>query len=287
MTNSARILLVGGPETGKSNYIFRLWMAVDRGGGSLRKDGLPDRLEYLKNGVQTLLSGQFAPHTPRDTFNTVEIPFQLVSTDRRGRLIVPDISGEDSNRSYKDRSWSQEWERYTAECEGCLVFLRERVLHAPLSWMDVSRKMRAVSEHGRESDDSAGTQVIVVEWLQFLREALDNVRGHSFVPRIAIMVAAWDELGEEVQELRPDGFVKHYTPLLHSFVETNRDQFETMVFGTSVMGGDPSQDPRFRKQYLNGDPYNSGYVVYSSEEKLKQSCDITIPVAWILGAAIE
>ena len=265
-----------------------LWMAIDKSKGLLEKDGLPDQLDYLNAGVQSLLRGQFAPlHTPRESFNTIEIPFQLAGADTRGKLIVPDISGEDSDGSYKDREWKPEWEGCIAECEGCLVFLRERMLHAPLSWMDVSRIMGVVSEHGEESDDSVPTQVIAVEWLQFLREALDDVKGHSFVPRIAIIVAAWDELGEEVEEQGPDAFVEQFTPLLHSFVETNRDRFKTMIFGTSVMGGDPDQNPEFQEQYLKSDPYDSGYVVYSSERKLKQSSDITIPVAWILGAAVE
>jgi hypothetical protein len=289
MSGSARVLLAGGPETGKSNYIYRLWMDIDKSKGLLEKDGFPDQLDYLNAGVQSLLGGQFAPRTPLYTFNTIEIPFQLAGSDTRGKLIVPDISGEDSDRSYKDREWNLEWEGCIAECEGCLVFLREHMLQDSLSWMDVSRIMGVVSEHGKESDGSipTPTQVISVEWLQFLREALDEVRGHSFIPRIAIIVAAWDEIGEEVQEMGPDGFVEQFTPLLYSFVDTNRDRFETMIFGTSVMGGDPDQDPEFKEKYLNSNPYDFGYVVYTSDGDLKQFNDITIPVSWILGAAIE
>jgi len=287
MNSNANILLMGGPATGKSNYIFRLWLAMDDGRGRLKKDSLPDQLDYLNGGAQMLLGGQFAPRTPRDTFNRVEIPFQLAEIGRKGKLIVPDISGEDCDRHYTERQWSSEWEDRIPRCEGCLVFLRESVLHTPLSWIDVSQLLGVVDEQKAEPDKLAPTQVLLVEWLQFIRQALDDTRGYSFIPRIAIIVAAWDELGEEIAEEGPDVFLEQFTPLLHHFIEMNRGRFEVMVFGTSVVGGDLAEDSEFRERYLKSNPHESGYVVYTSEGALKQSDDITIPVAWILGSAID
>ena len=44
------VLLIGGPDAGKSNFLFRLWIAIDTGQGALVKDGLPSELDYLSGG---------------------------------------------------------------------------------------------------------------------------------------------------------------------------------------------------------------------------------------------
>ena len=45
------VLLIGGPDAGKSNFLFRLWIAIDAGQGALVKDGLPSELDYLSGGA--------------------------------------------------------------------------------------------------------------------------------------------------------------------------------------------------------------------------------------------
>jgi len=287
MIDNSVLLLIGGPETGKTNYIIRLWLAMCTGKGYLRKDILPEQLDYLEAGAHMLLGGQFAGRTPRDTFTKIEVPFQLADTGKKGRLVVPDVSGEDCVRVYTNREWDSDWEGCVSECVGCLVFLRENVLYAPLSWNEVTELYGVVQAQGEEADQPIPTQVLLVEWLQFLRYALDDVRGRSFVPRIAIIIAAWDELGDEVAELGPDVFIECHTPLLCHFIETNRDRFEVRIFGTSVVGGDLLQDSGFREQYLVGNPRESGYVVYASEGSPKKLKDISIPLAWVLGSSID
>lgn len=290
MSNSATtVLLIGGPETGKTNYIVRLWLAMCTEKGGLKKSALPQQLDYLEAGAQTLLGGAFAGRTPIDTFTKIEIPFHLAETQKRGKLVVPDLSGEDCVRVYRNRRWNSDWEECISDCAGCMVFLRESVLHAPLSWGDVVQLYGAVREQREDASQPIPTQVLLVEWLQFLRHAFDDNtnRGHSFVPRIAIVIAAWDELGDEVAEQGPRAFLENYTPLLCSFIETNRDRFEVMAFGTSVVGGDFVHDQEFREQYLQGNPGESGYVIYELGGSSRKSGDITIPVAWILGSSLE
>src|SRR5262249_61462218 len=62
------VVIVGGPDSGKSNYIFRLWLAINDANGAICADGLPDHLDYLQTGSQSLLRGEFAQKTPHDVF---------------------------------------------------------------------------------------------------------------------------------------------------------------------------------------------------------------------------
>ena len=50
-TAISSVVLVGGPDSGKSNYIFRLWLAMSQGGGKICRDGLPDRLSAAVGSV--------------------------------------------------------------------------------------------------------------------------------------------------------------------------------------------------------------------------------------------
>lgn len=287
MNNSSTVLLIGGPATGKTNYMMRLWLAMDTGKGCLRKDTLPEQLEYLRAGAQMLLRGRFAERTLRGAYTKTEIPCQLTEGGSKSTLVIPDVSGEDCDKVFSERQWNKDWEGSMSQCVGCLVFLREGVLHAPLSWIDVAQSYGIMSEQKEEVDQPFPTQTILVEWLQFFREALDDLRGHSFIPRVAIIIAAWDELGDEVTERGPDAFLAEYAPLMYHFIQTNRDRFEVMVFGTSVVGGDLAQDLDFRQRYLDGNPHESGYAVYTSEGVPKRIGDITLPVAWILGNRLD
>ena len=63
MGNKPSVLLIGGPDAGKTNYLGRLWIAINSNAGLLRKDGLPDDLAYLEEVANELLQGRFAPHS--------------------------------------------------------------------------------------------------------------------------------------------------------------------------------------------------------------------------------
>ena len=58
MTNSA-VLLIGGPETGKSNFLFRAWTHIFSADGLLEKDGMPPDAEYLRDGAERQLRGEY------------------------------------------------------------------------------------------------------------------------------------------------------------------------------------------------------------------------------------
>ena len=67
--NRVSVLLIGGPDAGKSNFLFRLWIALSDGGGILQKDGLPAEAEYLQTGADRLLEGELRAR-PRKCMNT-------------------------------------------------------------------------------------------------------------------------------------------------------------------------------------------------------------------------
>jgi len=135
MKENRSVLLIGGPDAGKSNYLFRFWMAISRGGGSLVSDGLPDDVEYLRAGADALLQGNFAPRTSTEVHNRSHVP--VTSSRGAGHLIVPDCSGETWMEVYNKREWSLDWDELISDRTGCLLFIRagsDRIVQS-LDWI--------------------------------------------------------------------------------------------------------------------------------------------------------
>ncbi|XIA63659.1 hypothetical protein ACFIOY_32050 [Bradyrhizobium sp. TZ2] len=109
MTRRRNVVIVGGVDAGKTNYLLRFWLAMrDRKHRALVPDGLPIDAEYLNLGVAEQLKGQFAGHTQRGTRTLCEIPVKI--GDHPAALVVPDGPGEDWQRLYVERRWPADWE---------------------------------------------------------------------------------------------------------------------------------------------------------------------------------
>jgi len=291
---SRSVLLVGVPDAGKTNFLSRLWLALDLGGGILAKAALPADLDYLKAGADHLLKGEFAPHTPHDVHDRTEIPVKSTSAGHEflGTLVVPDLPGEQVLSVFRNRQWSDDWENTIHPGCGCLLFVRidSKELIAPLDWLNCpahfGSPLPAASPQKDETDKAKPpTQVVLVDWLQFLRKAFTERVSGTYRPRVGIVVTAWDLAPNDQKAGGPEAWIASNLPLLSQYVQTNDDEFEFAYFGVSVASGDLLADPAFKASYLSGDPRKAGEVVHSLSGKVESSGDMTLPVAWALGLA--
>ena len=302
------VLLIGGPDAGKSNFLFRLWIAIDTGHGALVKDGLPSTLDYLRGGAEGLLEGTFAGHTSKEVYERVYVPVKnrVPGSSRGGTLVVPDLDGEQILTICRNRQWSTAWEDLISNRCACLLFVRagSDAIIAPLDWAtcfkkygsaievpkadrgEVAKVLEPAGSESTQADEDRSaqlpTQVVLTEWLQFLRQAFTAVAGGSFRPRIGVVISAWDAVPNDQQ---PDGPVEYLAdnfPMLHQFIQANDEGFDFQVFGVSVVAGDLKNDADFKKTYLKGNPPDFGFVLHSLSGQLEQSPDITLPIAWAL-----
>ena len=95
---SNSVIILGGTDSGKSNYIIRSWMAIDKKSGRLKGSKLPENIEYLRAGEETLLDGKFVTHTSHDFFNIDEIPitFEKEGINFESMIMIPDYPGEEN-----------------------------------------------------------------------------------------------------------------------------------------------------------------------------------------------
>jgi len=285
------VVLVGGPDSGKSNYIFRLWLAMNQGGGKICCDGLPDHLDYLQAGSQSLLKGEFAQHTPHDVFSEDVIPFKIGdgSVVHSGKLIVPDCFGERWMSIFRKREWSKDWEARVSQPCGILMFVRASSdqIVSPLDWIQCEQMWGTPIGEGQH-DMKVPTQVVMTDWLQFFGQAFADRIDGGFRPKVALMVAAWDRVPQDRQATGPSAYLLQEFPLLSQFIEANDDKFDFATFGITVAGGDFDHEPAFKKQSLDqDDPLSGGYVMHELGGAPMIDRDITLPISWIMGFEAE
>jgi hypothetical protein len=288
MKKDHNIFVVGLPDSGKTNYIIRLWLALRQRTGILHAYGDPDDIEYLEIGVDKLLRGEFAGKTSHEVREYARIPVAIAEqkTTHQGDLVVPDYHGEVWQDIYRRREWSEECEELISNSNGLLLFIRadsDEIIPA-LDWISAGRYFGSpatLAAQPKPSEAVTPTPVVLVEWLQFFRSAFTDRIGGSFLPRIGIVVAAWDMVPNEQRQRAPEDYIESNFPMLMQFIRANGDGFVFKFFGVSITGGD-LKDGNFRSQYLK-DPTDAGYVIYNRSGSIETTKDLTYPVAWAMG----
>lgn len=84
---SRSVVLLGGPDSGKTNYIGRVWPALDAKGGCLQIAQQPDDITFVLEVTDHLNSGNFAPRT------------ELADARRDFEVIVSETEGAPRRRS--------------------------------------------------------------------------------------------------------------------------------------------------------------------------------------------
>lgn len=160
------IVLLGGPDSGKTNYIGRLWPSFKKRKGILCAERLPDDIAYVDGAVEHLMQGSFAPRSDRN----LEVGRADFSIGVRGdngngeltELMVPDISGELWTRTVATFEISQEWLDLLKEAEGAVIFVRalsDQVVR-PLDWVTARTILTMESE---EEVEPEGGEAVVLE----------------------------------------------------------------------------------------------------------------------------
>lgn len=294
MSKHRRVLLIGGSDAGKTNYLTRFWLALRDGQSRfVEPNGQPQDAEYLHHGAKAQLSGKFVGRTPDDTEIFCEIPIRI--GDVTATLVAPDRPGEQWVRIYAERRWPPEWNDWIGDGTGCLILVRA---HSDdnidaLDWISVQQ---AYGSNAANLDGSIPpreakgppTQVMLVEWLQMLSTLFQATAGVGHRPRIGIVVTAWDLLSEDDQEGGPTAYLNREFPLLADFIANNTTEFDFSTFATSIYGGDFKKDAKFVKAFqASDDPKSLGYVLRADGAQVQRSDDLTMPVAWALGLPIS
>lgn len=285
---SARsVVLIGGPDTGKTNFIGRLWIALRTGGGALNASGTPDEIEYVEAVVESLHQGSFAPRTDKNLEAdqaSVTIPLGLEESHEEAiaELVIPDISGEVWKKAVQTKEFPPVRMAQLEGAVGALLFVR--VLSPlnvnPLDWVTAAELMAYQGDDAHPA--KMPTQVMLCEFLRFLELKLpDRTTGRK--PRLAVIVTAWDLLDNDRSTAGPQAYLQSEYPLFAGRLD-DLDRFDITIFAMSILGGDLQADEDFRDSLLDSGLKSAGFIRFAHEGTIKEVSDFTLPIAWAIGS---
>lgn len=276
------IILVGGPETGKTNYLGRLWIALRAKKYRLKCTSTPENITYVTAITEHVLQGKFAPRT-EDANATREFRGSISSDDGTivSDIVVPDMKGEIWQVAVRSLEIPKIWLEALQESNSAVLFLRARspLIVQPIDWV-VSQDLIRGGIIQEFQNDEVPTQVSILELIRFLDENLRR-DADGRLPKVALVITAWDALDTDEKNAGPMAYLEKQFPLLAARLQDHLD-IEIKVFGTSIVGGDLEKDEDFRNKFLSdGDIHKCGYVICDTEGSIEEK-DVTEPIRWIL-----
>ena len=193
---SRSIILLGGPDSGKTNYIGPLWRALDAENGALHAAEQPDDIDFVLEITDHISAGGFAPRSEHtDARRDFEVVVAATKEGPQVRIVVPDISGELWRNAVINSEIDSDWMDELKRADGALLFVRVGSDQdvRPLDWV-TSRTL--LERFGGEEELGLPTQVMLCELIRFLEISLAN-RVDGKRPRLSIVVTAWDLVDPE------------------------------------------------------------------------------------------
>jgi hypothetical protein len=286
------VILIGGPDSGKTNYLARLWKALSSQDGALFAPDVPNDIRYVEEALAHLLQGIFAPRSDKnfdEIHQSFSVPVVLTEDPHAEpvQVVVPDVTGELWQTAVETCELPEQWMTRLRTASGALVFVRigsdQNV--DPLDWVTADQllQMPAMAPSPEQEDKrKIPTQVLLCELLRFLEYGLaadlDNVR-----PRVAVLVTAWDRLDVESRAKGPSAYIAEQYPLLAGRLN-DISEFDIRVFGVSIVGGD-FIDTVFQEEFFKADLKDVGYVELEADGEVQTKLDVTLPVAWVIRSS--
>ena len=287
MTVNDTIIMIGAPDSGKTNFLGRLWHALTAKNATLRATQNSDDIGYVMEVLTYLLEGTFAPRTEMNIdvagrHCTIQVAWEREGTQKHADILVPDESGELWAKAIQTNEVPENWMAHVHQSIGALLFVRvDSGLHVPsLDWVTARKNLEV---GGNNEEWQIPTDVQLCEFLRFLEVSLGKGRGIG-KPRVGVIVAAWDILDSQSSRQGPKAYLRDEFPLFSGRLE-DISKIDVEIFGVSVVGGD-FRDDEFKERFLAGPIDEFGFVVTDLNPELQHK-DLTIPVRWVLDGEVN
>ncbi len=278
-----RLLVLGGPDSGKSTYRGQVFQRFEHKPGDLKLHKSVGDITAIERDVDRLSQGLQPNHTSSNTFVTTD--FALVdSAGRQYELKFADYDGEQLRRMSNSNLLPALWVERAQQADSWLLFLRIDNVRAVKNFIthpvDSGPRAEAKSDAKPEPPPAgAVTETNAIEMLQrllFVRGA--SLRHRVGAPRLAVMLSCWDELPESERSIAPDELLAIRAPLLSRFLEANWNPESVRVWGlTSTEKALPADTPD--EAFARKGAENVGYIVVSADQKER---DLTLPISWLI-----
>jgi hypothetical protein len=275
------VVLLGGPNSGKTHFAGQLYGRLKRAQGELRlhnNGGTPADISALEEVLACLEEGRAATHTSEDTWS--EIRLSLV--DKNGQsidLLWPDYGGEQLRTVFKSRASSEAWGARLKSATAWVFLIR---LDAVVTYPDALEQLCDPNKGSvAKTDNRINAWDANAYWIELLQILL-HIAGHGTVkrlhiPKLAVMLSCYDNL--TAGDKQPSAILRERLPLLYSFIQNVWAKDAVSIWGLSALGkhlDDKSADASF----IDEGPEKQGWII--APEGGDRNSDLTKPLNWLL-----
>jgi hypothetical protein len=278
MMQNFEIVLLGGPNSGKTHFAGQLYGRLQRRPGALqlrKSAGTPSDLSALNEVLRCLEDGQAAEHTPVDT--SVEVILPLIGLNGKAfDLRWPDYGGEQIRSVFDKRAVPERWRLQLEKADGWVLLIR---LKSEVTYPDALAQLRNLE--GQTSNAArAGAWDANARWVELLQILLHvsgvGVGERLKTPRLAVLLSCYDELSVSAEN--PAALLARTLPMVSAFIESNWDADAFSVWGLSALGR-PLTKESADENFIDEGPEFQGWII--DPKGGKPDFDISRPIAWV------
>ncbi|WP_136621694.1 MULTISPECIES: hypothetical protein [Mesorhizobium] len=296
--NPHRYMVFGFHRSGKSTFAAALWHLLDSRelNVALEKGNHSGDFRYLEEIAQAWSEGWEVERTKSDQLEDVSINLHHPPSGMDLTLEFTDLPGEQFETAFASRLCSPELVALVKDSSGILLFVSadrnidgvtildalgsqdfdEEPAEESLSAADNSNASAAPVEDTPWNPRDTPLQIRIVDLL----EAMQRPPFEAKLPRVAVIVSAWDL----TDEISADAWLAKRMPLLDQYLRSGQGATAARVYGVSAQGGRLS-----KKEDGPGPDRDRLLKVLPPSRRIKivgpdvTEHDLTCPLLWLGG----
>ena len=278
------ILLLGGPNSGKTHFAGQLYGRLKRRPEKLKirsGDGSTTNLTALESVLRSLEDGNAAEHTPAEQYDQIIFPL-IDSDENKLDLYWPDYGGEQLKQLFEQREVPAAWRERLVSSEGWMLFIR---LSSETTYPDAIAKLASLPEERPKENLRLETWDANAYWIELI-QIICSVAGYGTTaaqnkPPLAIFLSCYDE--NTTDGKTPSEVLKTKLPLFYQFINSNWLKDSLSIWGVSALGKTLTPESN-DDSFIDEGPEFQGWVV--EPDSHEQNSDLTAPISWLLDKTL-
>lgn len=275
------ILIIGGPNTGKTHFGIQLYERINSRQFEFKIDpkNRPSDLSIFEDGLKNIYNGQRAAHTEAGANRSIE----LIITDEKNsevKLAFPDYAGEQITSIVNNRKINDLWNDYIENSTSWVLFIRLNEL-TPLEDI-VNKGIPSAEEIQKRNSQPPPVKVSEAAFYVELLQTLAYIKGLSTFspisqPNLTVVLSCWDELEIPVGQV-PSTLLQERLPMLFDFLNNNWQNESLAVIGLSSTEKSLTDEPD--DEFIDKEPINFGYYINKKGDSQR---DLTLSIKDFIG----
>lgn len=277
MITTKRILIIGGPNAGKTHFGGQLYGRLNARTEHFKITSPPEDLTIFQEVLDNLNEGKSSGHTNVNAHKTFELEIED-NTGSKSVFSFPDYGGEQIKAIVNDRRVNKMWKEQIDRCNSWMLFIRpdevvqiEDVVNRGLPDQEVLKNRNEKRDPMTLSDSA-----FYVELLQILLHVKKiGIKQKISVPKLTVILSCWDLLSTEDQKKLPKEVLQDKLPGLFSFITGVWKEDVLDIMGLSSIEKSLSNKDS-DQEYVKKGPENFGYIITPDGKKEN---DLTLTIS--------